>query len=264
MTSRQTLLVAALMAAPVAYAGQSASLRVPLNTETGWSLLRFAGIPPNVATFSASGLRIEVRSSAGPIVRKLERPVRVSRVRARGRILGRLDIEADTQGTSGFDDYAMRIGLVETGERRLGFFQRQFAPEWVRALHGMATDGQGIAGVQFLNLGVARSQIGSARRHPLSDLLNERTVAVPDSTGSFQFDTALEAPIETLAVWISADGDDTGSSYVVELDAIELVEDRVLASTPRPAHQALHMSYPHAVGPAPWTVGLGTGVRGFP
>jgi len=197
-------------------------LVIPVTSDRGWQVLTYPKIPSHVVQFREEGLRINVTRSASPIIYPLATSVRVKRLRARGRIEGVLDVNADVQGQRGFDDYALRLGLVEEGPRRLGVLERRLAPDWVRRLFSLAPSGSGISHVRFFNLGIASEQIGQARQHPLSALLHEQVVAVPSADGFFDFSVSFEAPIPTVAVWLSSDGDDTKSVYVITLQAIEL------------------------------------------
>ena len=187
-------------------------------------MLSYRGIPPNAVTFGADGLTIGVDRSASPVIHPLATPTRVVGLRAHGRVTGRLESAPDRQGLTGHDDFALRIGLVEAGSRRPSFIQRRLAAPWIRQLFALAPPGAGIEQIRFFNLGVAASQIGWTRRHPLSDLLVEEVVAVPDAAGRFQMDLTL-APIETVAVWLAADGDDTGSRFTVRLESLTLVSE---------------------------------------
>ncbi len=159
-----------------------------------------------------------------PLVYRLARPTIVSHVRAEGEVEGRLRVKPSDQGRSGFDDYALRLGIVEAGSRRLGRFERLTAPHWLRTLFDLAPPPTGIGRVRFLNVGVAPSQVGRARKHPMSDLLEERVVAAPDEQGYFHIDEPLAPPPTALGIWLSADGDDTGSCYSMLLHRLELTE----------------------------------------
>jgi hypothetical protein len=198
---------------------------LPLTLPSDWQVLTYRGIPPNQVRFGDGGLIITVNGSAGPIVHALPRPVRVTGLRAEGRIVGRLATASDRQGGKGHDDFALRIGLVESGARRPTLLQRRLAPRWVRQLHALAPPGTGIEQIRFFNLGLDASQIGWTRRHPLSDLLLEKVVAAPDRDGRFAFDLDMP-PVETLAVWLAADGDDTKSVFEVHLERLTLVPAR--------------------------------------
>lgn len=83
----------------------------------------------------------------------------------------------------------------------------------------------GISHVRFLNLGTATEQIGQRRRHPSSELLHEEVVAIPESDGRLDFSADFVPPVPLVALWISADGDDTQSTYVIVLNSIELDVD---------------------------------------
>jgi hypothetical protein len=91
----------------------------------------------------------------------------------------------------------------------------------VRRLFALAPPGEGVSRIRFFNVGVAASQLGWQREHPLSDLLTESVVAAPDANGHFEFAVSVDgAPV--LAVWLSADGDDTQSSFSVTINRLEL------------------------------------------
>lgn len=197
--------------------------KVPLSQRGNWQVLQYSRIPPHKVAFSAAGLELGVEASAMPLILPLERTFPVRAVRVKGRILeGSVRVPAGRQGQKEFDDYAFRIGLVEPGERRLGVVERQFAASWVRRLFELAPAGGGISRIHFLNLGADKVQVGQRRVHPLSDLLDETVVAVPGEDGRFDFTHALERPLQTIALWLSSDGDDTQSRYRLLVEAIEL------------------------------------------
>ncbi len=212
--------------------GEECSVTIPSEDAEGWQLLRYSNIPPNGVDFSALGLRIQVDHSAAPLVYPLSAPIAVARLTVRGRVDGDLRVAPQRQGEEGFDDYVFRAGLVLTGSRRLGFFRRMFAPEWVKRLYALALPNQGVSKVRFFNVGTDPDQIGQRRVHPLNDLLEEEVVAVPRADGTFELDVPLIPPVEAVAVWLSSDGDDTGSVFTV------LVERMILRQLPRDGHVA--------------------------
>ena len=147
----------------------------------------------------------------------------MTRVRAVGRVSGRLSLDGSLQqGAPGADDYALRIGLVESGTRRLGWFQRLAAPSWVKRLFALAPADTGISRVQFLNVAESPGHVGSARQHPGSDLLYEHVVTAIDPEGRFAIDYTLERATSVLALWLGSDGDDTSSTFSVTLERLEL------------------------------------------
>jgi len=207
-------------------------LVIPLTADAGWEVLRYRAIAPHVVAFGAEGLRIDVNASAAPLVYPLDSPRRVRGLRAEGRIVGTLRTDAQRQGTRGADDYALRVGLVEVGTRRPGWIERTLAPTWVQRLFALAPPDLGIAGIRFFNVALSPSQIGQSRQHPASPLITERVVSAPDASGRFTVAVDLDTPIESAAVWISVDGDDTGSRFTVTLTRLQLQLDD--APTPMP------------------------------
>lgn len=197
-------------------------LRVPLNDRSRWQELSYGKIPPHTLRFSESSLEISVRRSAMPLLCPLPQPVRVNSIHAKGRIIGSIEVAPEKQGKKGYDDYSLRVGLVEPGATTLTARERRAAADWVKALFDLAPAGRGIAKAHFLNLGVDSLEIGRSRQHPMSKLLEEEVVAAPKPDGSFEFAHSFNPPTEVCAIWISADGDDTKSSFQTVINQIEL------------------------------------------
>ena len=215
--------VVALAAAAVANAQEPPrSTVLPLSDATNWQVLQYSRLPPHRIRFANTGLEIAVDGSAMPLIYALPTRLRVSGIRVKGRVEGALRLPAERQGEEKFDDYVFRIGLVEPGTRTLNVVQRQLAADWVRKLFELAPKGSGISGIQFFNVGADKAHIGRHRRHPLSDLIAETVVAVPRPDGRFDFAHSLVRPLDTIAVWLSSDGDDTGSRFAVLIEHIEL------------------------------------------
>ena len=235
MQPRHSLVIVSVLAASVSLgsgvlaarpggrpSASQSTLVVPTTRASGWEVLRYGGIPPHEVSFSAAGMRIGIVRSAGPVVYALSEPVRVVALRVGGRIEGSLRVPPGRQGETGFDDYALRAGLVLTGTRRLRLSERLFAPAWLKALFGLAPPGVGISEVRFFNVAADASHVGAERRHPLHDLLVERVVTAAQPDGAFEIRVPLGPADPTVALWLGADGDDTGSAYAVVVERIEL------------------------------------------
>lgn len=197
-------------------------MALPLNEQAKWQVLQYSSLPPHRIRFSKAGLEMAVEGSAMPLIYPLPEPVRVASIRVKGRVEGTLRVPPQRQGEKNFDDYVFRIGLVEPGERTLNFVQRQLAAAWVRKLFELAPKGSGISKIHFFNVGTENVQIGRQRQHPLSDLIMEKVVAVPRADGRFDFAHTLDRPLDAIAVWLSSDGDDSGSKFTVLVEQIEL------------------------------------------
>lgn len=221
---RLALLVASLfLAAAPSHAQEAGRVLLPLHEQGRWQPLQYSGIAPHRIRFAQAGLEVSVEGSAMPLVYPLAVPVRVASVQVKGRVVdGSLRVVPGRQGEKDADDYVFRLGLVEPGARTLNFLQRQVAPAWVRKLFELAPPGGGISRIHFLNVGAEPSHLGRERQHPLSDLIFEKVIALPRADGRFDFTHTLDRPLETIALWLSADGDDTQSRYRLLVEAIEL------------------------------------------
>lgn len=195
---------------------------MPLSKTNGWQFLKYRKIPSNIFHNLAAGLQIAVTNSAAPAVFRLPQPLQVTGLQADGYLSGSLRIPSDKQGEKGFDDYAVRIGLVESGSHTLNWRERIGAADWVKKLFALAPNGTGISKIHFSNVGTDAKQMGRTRTHPMSDLIEETVVAVPDPAGHFTFTSHFHPPLNVIAVWICCDGDDTQSSFAVLLNKLEL------------------------------------------
>lgn len=199
-----------------------AALALPLQDRTGWQLLEYDGIPANQVTFGEQGMLIAVDRSASPIILPLSEPQSVSRITVTGELDGLLKLEAGRQGLEGADDFSVKIGLVVAGDKRLNFMQRMVSAEWVKTLFDLAPEDAGIDHILFLNAVQSESQLGHQRQHPLSDLIYERYVWLLDRSGAFDLEYELETPKDIVAVWLSIDGDDSGSSFSTMIKRLTL------------------------------------------
>lgn len=202
--------------------GRSGVIEVPLNDTKGWQFLHYRKIPQNAFHATPAGLEIGVTNSAAPAVFPLTKAVEVTELRFRGKFAGVLRMPPGKQGEKGYDDYTLRVGLVESGSRTLNWREKAVAADWVKKLFSLAPKGTGVSRIGFFNLGTDSKQVGQTRTHPLSDLIQETVLAVPDADGRFAVTNRFARPLKVLAVWIACDGDDTKSSFKVLLERVEL------------------------------------------
>lgn len=197
-----------------------AALAIPLSSRHGWEDLSFRRIQANKTEFSSSGLQITVDSSASPLVYRISSTAIISAIQAEIEIQG-----GHLNGKSDFpEDSYLRIGLVSPGPRTLGFWERQTAAEWVRRLFALAPKGLGIDRIYFFNLTDSRYRIGQQRILPQSqDLIEEQIMALrPSGQNKISINYKLPRPLPTAALWLSSDGDDTKSSYVIKIKKLIL------------------------------------------
>ena len=196
-----------------------AALAIPLGTTGNWQVLQFKNTKANtVEHASPNTMIIKVNASAGPVVHRLEAPVLVKSLTARGTYSPRLTLAPGaTQGSKGADDFGVRLGIVVRGERRLNWMEKKLAPQWVLRLHDLAPAKMGVDRIEFVNLVDDPSLLGKHRKHPKSDLLIENFAGHATAAGPFVLSYSWPKPIDAMAIWISADGDDTKSNFEVSL-----------------------------------------------
>ncbi len=205
-------------------AAGSAMISIPLDDAKNWVQLTYRGIRPNGVEFDRGSIRISIDRSASPLIYRLDQPVHLTGFALEGSWHGRLQIpNGAIQGVNSADDFVMKFGIVVAGNKRLNWFQKRIAAPWILRLYELAPDGDGISNIRFYSTTQQLELLGTSRNHPLSDLIYEERVLHLDSSGSFKLSKSFDEPTETLALWISSDGDDTGSAFEVTIDNITLM-----------------------------------------
>tara|TARA_B100001248_G_scaffold262427_1_gene258370 strand:- start:27119 stop:27745 length:627 start_codon:yes stop_codon:yes gene_type:complete len=200
----------------------SAAILISLNI-SNWQKLDYSSIPPNEVEQKSNSMLIHVKQSASPLIYLLEKPVTVTSVH----LLGKVDkiinfVDEAQQGDKKYDDFQMRLGLVVAGDKKLNALQRTFAAKWVKKLFHIGKErGEGIDHIEFLNL-AGQNLPWQSRIHPLSDLIREKIVGQLSEAGEFELKHKLKQELKVVALWLSVDGDDTKSSYSVQIDQIQL------------------------------------------
>lgn len=197
----------------------AATLAIPLTNETGWQNLTYRHIRPNSVSFGSDGLKMEVRSSASPLVRAIHPPVRVKGFEIDLSLEGALRFQAGKLP----DDAYLRVGLVVAGPRRLNWFERQMAPDWLLKLMALAPGGEGVDRVYFFNVVDLPVKQGSERVLPRSkELIHETNFALRSGRSRLKTFYQLPTALSVVAVWLGGDGDDSRSDFTVVLHSLTL------------------------------------------
>lgn len=163
-------------------------------------------------------MEIQVMSSASPIVHKLPAPMKVKALRVQARVIGSRNVEKGEVEEDSF----LRVGLVAVGTQKLSGVKKLFAADWVKKLFELAPSGAGLDKIHFFNVTDRKEFLGKKRTHPASELLSEEVVALAEN-GVVDFTKTLNSPLETAAIWLSIDGDDSKSNFTLVLQKLELI-----------------------------------------
>ena len=171
-------------------AAAQAALSVPVLDPTGWENLHYRQLTPNKVEFTPAGVRIKVRASASPLIYPLIAARRVSKVKVRLEVSGALATAPDRKKWD--EDSRFRLGLVVSGEKRLSTWSKAASPAWVKRLFSLAPSGGGIDRIVFLMMGRSPARVGDTRRHPSSELIEERIAwSVDAEDGEMELDSVL-------------------------------------------------------------------------
>lgn len=201
------------------------AISVPmLLNEQHWKTLKYNNIPANRVSQLEQGLQIQIDSSASPLIYVFNEPQTIRRISVVGAMGSLPKIpQGLKQGDKGADDFPFRLGLVLEGDKTLNFAQKLVAAQWVKILYGLAPQDTGINRIMFLNL--ANPGLGQGfntqRAHPGGEgLYTEFIVKQVTADENFDFSYTLPMPERVIALWISSDGDDTGSNYSLTVNSI--------------------------------------------
>lgn len=200
-----------------------AALVIPTQSMKGWHLEAYSRIPSNEVATSEKGMLIHVQKSASPLMYQLPTTEHLTGFKVSGEFRGlpKLPITA-SEGEKGADDFALRIGFIVPGEKKLSGVKRLLAPQWIKRLYEQVPPGLGLDSIHFFNVTQNVKKVGQERVHPKSDLILENFFAAAETPGPFSYTHTLKKPIDAIAIWVSVDGDDTKSEYDVLLAKLEL------------------------------------------
>jgi hypothetical protein len=196
---------------------------VPLTLNNNWKILEYNKIKANIVAFQSQELEIKVNQSASPIFYVFDSPKTIQNfsVKVAFQSLPKFQ-NVLNQGEDKNDDYALRIGFIEKGSKKLNYLQRIFAPEWIKQLYDQFGNQYGIEKVHFYNFTQNKLQIGKIRNHPKSNDIDETFVYYLEGPSEVNFVYRLPKSIEALGIWISSDGDDSKSIYNLKIKEIKL------------------------------------------
>ncbi|MCP4009307.1 MAG: hypothetical protein GY726_07315 [Proteobacteria bacterium] len=219
------LLYAATLTALIGLTQFAGAISVPMQLDKQhWHALEYHNIRANRVNQVEQGLRIQVDRSASPLIYVFDQPQTIHEISVTG-AMGRLPVipQGLKQGEKGADDFPFRLGLVLEGDKTLNFAQKLIATQWVKILFDLAPDDTGIDRIMFLNLanpGIAQRDKVQHEQFGGQSLYTETIVEQVAAGENFDFRYTLPMPEKVLALWISSDGDDTGSSYVLTVNSI--------------------------------------------
>ncbi|MCX6129611.1 MAG: hypothetical protein NTX25_11170, partial [Proteobacteria bacterium] len=151
-----------------------AFLAIPMHDAGRWEVEKYSKIPAHTLDFSSAGLKIQIDKSASPLFYALPSVQRVYGFKVQGEFQGLPRfLNTPKQGDKGADDYALRIGFIVPGEKKLTGLRRVLAPDWVKNLYDKIPKGLGLDRVQFFNITQNPAQLNLTRVHPLSELIQE-------------------------------------------------------------------------------------------
>lgn len=204
----------------------AATVAIPLGSFHGWQDLKYSRIAPNNVRFGLEGVKIAVDHSSSPLIYPLTPPQTVTGFTADLEIAGTLK----AQNSSWPEDCYLRIGFVVPGTRKLGMVEKFFVPDWITQLFRLAPEDSGVDKIYFFNLVKGGGGLGSTRMMPKShDLIEERLAHTwPAGEKKATWKMELPRPLMVAALWLNADGDDSGSQFQVLIRKLEL------ATTPKP------------------------------
>jgi hypothetical protein len=199
---------------------------IPSQNQNNWKELSFSSTPPNRVRWNEGKLEIEINKSASPLIYKLTdqlpKEKKVTAFQLKARFIGNLPPARQNFP----EDFPLRIGFVLKGNKRLAWWQRAAAANWVKELFKLAPAGVGLDKIHFFSLTSDPTYIGKFRVHPQSELMFETVIGTvpltPKEADLVTLQYRFETPLEVVALWFSMDGDQTQSNFQIKIDELVL------------------------------------------
>jgi hypothetical protein len=187
----------------------------------GWHTVNFSNLPQNEITVTAKGMKTKVASSSSALVYPFAKPLLISKIAFEGSTEGYPTLNSETaEAEIKADDYVLRLGLIEKGEISPTFFERLFAPHWLKELRSFWKED---SFQRLILLKVAQNEPkGSVRKHPSSKFIEEEVVKSGHRPQDLAFTHEFIPPISSLGLWLQSDGDGTHSEFIVEGKKLEI------------------------------------------
>lgn len=176
--------------------------------------ISFKRIPPNRFTFRDNRIIVKVDRSASFLLFPFESITNIERVRFDWKSEGVLNVEdADHEASKKGDDAFIRVGLVL--KSKSDFIDLFGSPQWIRRAAGVLNHS---ADQMVFLLPGARNAPGKTWKNPFSQKVDMISIPSRDlDTGWKQSEYQFESSLQTVGLMIMADGDNTESTFISEI-----------------------------------------------
>ncbi len=186
-----------------------------------WKIVNYSKIPSNEITNIDNSLQITVNNSSSALVFPFKEPISIKSLFIKAKLEGNINYHNLQPGNEGADDFPLRVGLILKGDNTLNIFQKALAPRWLIELDTIANKKGGFDKIHSFVFYTETPPFKS-RSHPLSSHFYEE-LATRFNNLKAEYTTSINLK-DAIGIWMSADGDDTKSSFKVTVEAIQINE----------------------------------------
>lgn len=213
----------ALIMILIMFTNHSAVAEVISLASNEWKAVHYRNIKANRVGFDPKQMIIEVNQSSSALIYPFSKSRSINAIKLEIILDGKI-ITSERQ-----DDFPLRIGLILRGDKRLNFWQRRIAAEWLLMVDQLAAPYGGVEAIESLLFYSQDQKIGFKNRtHPFSELFREQ-IATPIGADLKVYTHHFSSSKEAIGLWLSADGDESKSNFRIILKNIEI--NPVLPST---------------------------------
>lgn len=190
---------------------------IPLRSEL-FEHIRFGKIKANQFDFTQDELHIAVNDSSSFLMLPFDKVKMINGVRFKWRTKGEMLIrDAEHESNKDGDDATFKLGLLlKTDNESFSFF----APSWLKKVR----DQLKYPSEDMIDL-IANAKHASGEQwfSPYNDRVTMISVkSMADKDGWWLADHGFEKPVEVVAIWLMADGDNTHSKFITRVKNIVL------------------------------------------
>lgn len=186
--------------------------------ENNWKVLSFDNIKTHKINFLIDRLEVLVDESAAPLIYKFEKPLNVKKIELLAGIQGQINF-GGKEGDKSVDDAYLRLGLIIKGDKKLNFFQRAISPRWVKELYEVGQSHDGVDKILFLT-SFEQAELFSTKRSHDNESFYDEVFAFKRSGDFISGVYELPEAVSIIGLWLSSDGDNTNSKFVLTLSKL--------------------------------------------
>lgn len=199
--------------------GRSYAKEISLEIQN-WHMVHYSKIKANIVIQKENNLEVSVDNSSSAIVYKFDQVEMIKQIQIMAKMQGFINYLDKDPGSDHADDFPIRLGFILKGDKKLNFFQRIVAPNWLVELDKISAPLGGIDKVYNLIFYTNKPSF-KHREHPSSSYFYEE-VAEQILNSKLEAKHNFDQALPVIGIWLSSDGDNTSSKFTILIERVKI------------------------------------------